>query len=95
MARGIRMLRNVDIKPLYNVLNTPYTKNSPITFGLFFKCTPAPILPSGEPRQGVVLHHAQLFPVFNRVSIPIYANVFAIIELLKKIRIFLYQLRIV
>ena len=45
-------------------------------------------MPSGEPLQGVVLHHAQLFPVFYRVSIPIYANVFAIIELLKKIRIF-------
>ena len=29
-----------------------------------------------------------IFPVFYRVSIPIYANVFAIIELLKKIRIF-------
>ena len=49
---------------------------------------PAPILPSGEPRQGVVLHHAQFFPVFYRVSIPIYAKIFAIIELLKKIRIF-------
>ena len=74
------MLRNVDIKPLYNVLNTPYTDN----IRAIFKCTPAPILPSGEPRQGVVLHHAQFFPVFYRVSIPIYANVFAIIELLKK-----------
>lgn len=40
MARGIRMLRNVDIKPLYNVLNTPYTKNSPITFGLFLNVPP-------------------------------------------------------
>lgn len=32
---------------------------------------PAPILLSGEPLQGVVLHHAQIFTVFYRVSIPI------------------------
>ena len=40
-----------------------------------FKCTPAPMLPSGEPLQGVVLHRTQFFPVFYRVSMPIYANV--------------------
>ena len=36
-----------------------------------FKSIPAPILPSGEPPQGVVLHHAQIFTVFYRVSISI------------------------
>lgn len=33
--------------------------------------------------QGVVLHHAQIFTVFYRVSILSYAKVFAIIELFK------------
>lgn len=74
------MLRNVDIKHPYNVHNTPYTKNSPIILGLFLNCTPAPILPSGEPLQGVVLHHAQFFTVFYRVSIPICRNHWILIK---------------
>ncbi|CAD0171118.1 protein of unknown function [Streptococcus thermophilus] len=56
--------------------------------------TPAPFSCLGEPRQGVVLHRTPIFQVFYRVSISIYPKIFAIIELLKKARIFLYQLRI-
>ena len=41
-------------------------------------------MPSGEPRQGVVLHRTQLFPVFYRVSIPIYANIFRYNRITKK-----------
>ena len=53
MARGIRMLRNVDIKPLYNVHSMPYTKNSPITFGLFLN-TPPPLSRAKESHDKVL-----------------------------------------
>ena len=78
------MLRNVDIKPLYNVHSTPYTKNSPITFGLFLNAPPRPYIAVWRATTRCCLTSRATFHSFYRVSIPIYAKIFDIIELLKK-----------
>lgn len=60
-----------------------------------FKKHPPPLSRSEESHHKVLACITRHFSDFQGVSISIYPKIFAIIELLKKARIFLYQLRIV